>query len=312
MKSTFYPGAAAGTHLRGLTFLLCVGLAMLLAGCKTIDSPSATKFATGVLAVRTQADAALTAAATLTRNAGLAYVAAQTNLTETDFVETPPGDVIAAWDDALFTMENYALNLAALSSPDAGKGFNAAATNLLGQFTQTSGLLGQNALQTSPAVSAGLATAFAEAGQLIVKASAQATARKIAVATDPQIGRILNLLASEIGDDRTGAGLRTTVYRTWNVKKDALTGDFLRAKDPAAKMAVAQQYANMLAEREAEDASLLGLHRSLLALRDEHHALAQGDPALVASSVAIIANELQRTQDATSKAASQSGGSPKK
>ena len=281
---------------------------MHLTGCKTIDSNSASQFATGVLAVRSQADAALTAAATQTRNAGLSYVAAQSTLTESDFVETPTGDVVAAWDDTLFTLENYALNLAALSSPDAVKGFNSAATNLVSQFNQVAGQLGQNSLQTSPQVSAGLAAAFGEAGRLLLKAGAQASARRIAMATDPQIGNILTLLAAEIGSDHVGPGLRTTVYRTWDADKDGLTGNFLRAKDQAAKTAVAQQYASLLAEREAEDTALLGLQRSLLALKDAHHALAQGDPALVASSLAIILNEQQRTQNA----GGQSGSTPKK
>ena len=295
-----------GRFLRGAAGV-CF-LAMVLAGCKTVDSSAASKFATGVLSVRSQADMALTAAATLTRNEGLTYVAAQPTLAETNFVETPPGDVIAAWDDALFTLENYALNLAALSSPDTVKNFDAAATNLLGQFTLTAGQLGQNSLQTSPQVSASLAAAFATVGHLIVLESARASAQRIARATDVHIGNILTLLAQEIGSDHEGAGLRTTVYRTWNAKKDGLTGDFLRAKDPAAKKAVAQQYADILAEREEEDRALLGLQRSLLALKDAHHALAEGDPSLVASSLAIVSNEMQRTQNA----GGQSGNGTKK
>jgi hypothetical protein len=296
----------AGRFFRGAAGIIF--LAMVLAGCKTVNSSAASKFATGVLEVRSQADTALTTAATLTRNEGLAYVAAQPTLSETDFVETPPGDVIAAWDDALFTLENYALNLAALSSPDAVKNFDAAATNLLGQFTLTAGQLGQNSLQTSPEVSASLAAAFATVGHLIVLESAQASAHRISLATDVQIGNILTLLAQEIGSDHESVGLRTTIYRTWNAKKDGLTGDFLRAKDPAAKRAVAQQYADILAEREEEDRALLGLQRSLVALKDAHHALAEGDPALVASSLAIVSNELQRTQNA----GGQSGSGPKK
>jgi hypothetical protein len=308
MNAIKNPNQRARPRLRGLAFLFGVWLAIFLAGCKTIDSNSASQFATGVLTVRSQADTALTAAATLTRNAGVTYVAAQPTLTESDFVETPTGDVIAAWDDALFALENYALNLAALSSPDTVKGFDAAATNVVAQFTQISSELGQNSLQTSPEVSAGLAAAFAEVGRLMLKAGAQADARRIAMATDPQIANILNLLAAEVGSDHTGAGLRTTVYRSWDVNKDALTGDFLRAKDPAAKTAVAQKYANLLAEREAEDTALLGLQRSLLALRDAHHALAEGDPALVASSLAIISHEQLRLQNA----GSQSSNAPKK
>ena len=276
---------------------MAIGLIFLWVGCKIINSTSASKFATSVGTVRTQANGELTTAATMTRDAGLVYVVSRPTLTEADFAETPTADIIAQWDNVLLTIETYALNLAALSSPDATKNFDVAATNLFNQFAQTAISLNQSGSQSFPQSSGEIASAFSEVAHLILAAKAQADARKIAKATDPQIANILNLLAAEIGEDHSNACLRTTIYQTWNVDKNTLTSSFLRAKDLSAKKSVAQQYANILAERAEQDESLNALRQSLLALRDAHHALAQGDQTSLAASLSIVSNEIQRTQD---------------
>jgi hypothetical protein len=284
--------------IKTAAFLLCIGASNFLAGCKTIDTNTAAKFATSVTAVKTQADTALTAAANLTRDAGITYVASRPSLNEEDFAETPSSDVIVQWDNTLSVIETYALNLATLTSPDATKAFDTSATNLFNQFTQTATKLNANALQTSsPEVAADLATAFTEVAHLILEAKAQATARKVALATDPQISKILNLLATEIGDDHNNACLRTTIYRVWNTEKDALSGPFLKASDLTGKKAIVQQYATILAERAAEDELLASLRHSLLTLADAHHALAEGNEPSVLASSTVIVNELQRSHD---------------
>jgi hypothetical protein len=290
-------------HVPGL--LTCSVLVMLIAGCKTVDNTAATKFATSVTTVKTQADSALTAAASLTRAEGVTYAATQPTLSEDEFAETPSSDVIEAWDNALSSIEAYALNLAALSSPNATGSFDTAATNLFTQMTQTATKLNINSLSSSPDVTAGLASAFTETAHLILQAKAQATARKVAAATDPKINEILVLLAGEIGDDHTSPCLRTTIYRAWNVERDALSGAFLRATNQSAKEAVAQQYLIILQERAAEDQALASLRQSLLALADAHHALAQGDSAPIQTTLAITIGELQRTQNLFSQFNSQ-------
>ena len=274
-----------------------LGFAVIFSGCKTIDSAAAAKFATSVTTVKSQANDALNAAAKLTRDEGVVFVATRPTLTEADFAETPTSDVVAEWENTLSTIETYALNLAALSAPDITKNFDAAATNLFGQFNQTANRLKANSLSSSASISAGLASGFSEAARLILMARSQATARKVAATTDGQIQEILNLLASEIGEDHVNPSLRTTIYRIWNVKKDALTGSFLRGENVAAKTVVAQQYAEILAERAAQDQALLGLRRSLLALGDAHHGLAQGNETSIQTSLTIVISELQRTRD---------------
>jgi hypothetical protein len=194
-------------------------------------------------------------------------------------------------------METYALNLAALSSPNATKNFDAAATNLFNQFTQTATTLKLTALSGTGAANPGLASGFTEVANLILQARAEATALKIAAATDAKITQILDLMAAEIGADLASPGLRSTVYRVWNTKANALVQPFLAAgANQTAKAALAQQFATILAERSAEDQSLLALRRSLLALSDAHHALAQGNEASIQSTLTIVVGDLQQTQ----------------
>jgi hypothetical protein len=279
--------------------LSLLALAVLITGCKTVDSSAASKFATSVTTVKTQADTALSAAAALTRDENITYVTTLPKLNEGEFAETPPADVIMEWNNALSAIEAYASKLATLTSPDAIKSFDTAATGLASQLTQTATRIGANTTQAfSAPTAAGLATAFTETANLILAAKAQATARKVAMATDPQIKSILTLLADEIGIDHAGPGqLRTTVYRAWNTERDNLNSPFLSAADPNAKKAVVQQYATILAGRDAEDAALADLRSSLLALADAHHALAEGDAASVQSTLALLTSELKRTQD---------------
>jgi hypothetical protein len=276
----------------------CVGLVSLITGCRTTDSTAVSNFATSVTAVKSQADDALSATAALTRDASIRYAASQPALREANFAETPTEETIAEWDGALTAMETYAQNLKTLLSPEGTEDFDVAATNLFNQFNQTAGRLNANHINSQAGVNALLATAFTETADAIIRAKEQATAVKIAAATDPQITKILNLLADEIGADRTTPGLRKTVYETvWTPRLANLSASFLTATNFSDKLSLAQQYADMLAQRDAQDQLLAGLRRSLLALRDAHHALAQGQPASIPADLAVVADEIQHTRD---------------
>ena len=262
-----------------------------------MDTTAVANFATSVTAVKGQADDALNAVASMTRDASVGYAAMQPTLAEANFVVTPTADTISQWDGAFTALQTYAQNLATLLSPNATKNFDAAATNLFNQFTQTAGDVNAKGLLAQPDKNALLATAFTEAADAIIRARQEATAIKIAAATDTNIAAICLLLANEIGADRTSApGLRQTVYRAvWAPRLAALTPAFLAAN--ADKQAVCQQYASLLAQRDAEDQILAGLRRSILALSDAHHTLAQGQPASMQADLAVISAEIQHTRD---------------
>jgi hypothetical protein len=287
-----------GLRLRqaALVGMLGLGLA-LLSGCKSMDATAVANFATAVTAVKSQADDSLNAAAALTRDDSIVYAASQPTLAETNFVVTPTGEVIAEWDGAFSALESYAQNLATLLSPAARQDFDAAATNLFNQFNQAASQLKLNGINSQAGVSALLATAFTETAGAIMQAKQQATAVKLASATDTNIAAICSLFANEIGDDRrTVPGLRRTVYEAvWAPRLASLTVPFLTTNS-AAKVVICQQYADMLARRDAEDQILAGLRRSILALSDAHHALAQGKPASIQADLAVVSAEIQHTQ----------------
>ena len=283
--------------LRIRCIILFVCTAVLASGCRTIDSNAASTFASTVTTIKSQANGALNAAASLTRDAGVAYVVTRPTLKESDFAETPTAEIISEWDNTLSSIETYALNLSALSSPNISRNFDAAATNLFNQMTVTAKALNTRALSSSPQISAGLASGFSELASILIRAKAQATARKVAMAADPAIQDILNLLAAEIGENHTDPCLRTTIFQTWNAKRDSLNAPFLEAKDADHKKPIVQEYASILAQRSAQDQSLMALRRALLALRDAHHGLAQGNETSIQAAFAISVNELQRTRD---------------
>jgi hypothetical protein len=285
--------------LRTVVCLFAFSLLLINSGCKTMDSTAVTNFATSVTAVKTQSDDALNAVAALTRDASVNYAASQPNLAEVNFVITPTGDTISEWDGAFSAIETYAQNLSTLLSPDAAKNFDVAATNLFEQFNQTANRLNANGINSQAGVSALLATAFTQTADAIIKAKEQATAVKLASATDTNIASICALFADEIGADRvTAPGLRKTLYEiVWTPRLASLTEPYLTAKTSADRVAICQQYADLLAKRDAQDQILAGLRRSILALSAAHHTLAQGKPASIQADLAVIASEIQHTRD---------------
>jgi hypothetical protein len=274
--------------------LLALAFGVLFTGCKTIDPTAAANFSAGVTAAKTQADAALTAAAQVTRQGEIGYVVTQPTLKESDFTQTPTADTIAGWDQALSTLQKYAQDLAALVASSATKGFDTAATNLAETFNQTATNLLHHSLGSAE-TDAGLSTAFTEAANLILQARAQATARKVAAQTDSKIAAIFTLLAAEIGETQTN-GLRGTVHATWEAELSGLYAPFdSAANDIAKRTLIAQQFADILNKRDAQDQSLAALRASLLALQSAHHALAQGDSVTLRAAISLVISDAQST-----------------
>jgi hypothetical protein len=279
--------------------LLSLIFVSFISGCATMDSTSVTNFATSVTAVKTQADDALNSVASLTRGASVTYAASQPTLNEANFVYTPTEATISEWDGAFSSLETYAQNLSALLSPNAANNFDVAATNLYNQFNQTAQSLHANGINSGIETSPLLATAFTQVANAIISAKEQATAFKVASATDTNIATICDLFATEIGADPTAPGLRKTVYETvWTPRLASLSTSFLAATNTfAVKLSLSQQYSDALAAREAQDQILAGLRRSILALSDAHHTLAQGKPASIQADLAVVESEIQQSRN---------------
>jgi hypothetical protein len=68
-------------------------------------------------------------------------------------------------------------------------------------------------------------------------------------------------------------------------------------KTPGAdKPAISQQYADLIAKRDAEDQILASLRQSLLHLANAHHSLAQGQFGSIQADLNVVASEIQHAQ----------------
>ncbi len=185
----------------------------------------------------------------------------------------------------------------ALTDPKAAESVSDAVFQLGGQLKAV-------APETVP--SPGIATAVTKLGGLLVRAKAQRKARDVALAADPAMADIFQAMAETVG--RTSEeGLRGTALANWQllmaakqVAYLALTqGDGKATADrkiTLERRALATEFADLLARRNAQDAALASLGQSYLALSRAHHALAVGSFLDLARAVAIVKDEAESTR----------------
>ena len=92
---------------------------------------------------------------------------------------------------------------------------------------------------------------------------------------NPGIQATFSTMMEAIGADQN-SGVRSVVRNTWQTMLAKQSVDFLRATDKDAKRAVVQQYVTTMDQRDAQDASLAALRRSLGLLASAHAELAAG------------------------------------
>ena len=290
-----FTGIGVGDFCRRIVLVLA--LLLWAGGCTTmIPTADVASFSGGVTAAKTQTDLALAAVAAMTRQDSITYASRQKNLRASNLVSSPDPDTIASWDALFSALEKYAQDLNSLAAGGDTTATQASLMSLAGTFNQTAELVNRNA-QTSnePQVTAGVATAFAEAAKVFESAYGQKKALELAAAADPHIAQILNGLADAIGATQSD-GLRATIAAHWRDREAALQVQFLQTLDPNARLAIVQAFAGLLDQASAQDLALASVRRSLLALAVVHHALAAGHPATMAGALGTISDELQNAQ----------------
>ena len=281
--------------LFGWGIAFCVAI-LLLAGCRSIPSADVQAFSTGVSAARSQTDTAFLAVTDLTTDSIIDYAASQATLKEANFLPVLDPEAIAVWDNVFSALEKYSQSLVLLTSPNLTSDYESAAVNLADQIKQTGSKLESKKLAGSaPAVPPSFAAAFTELGEILLRAKAQHDAIRIASQTDPKIQSILSVMADNIGATRN-EGLRGTAHANWEQRKGTQQVAFLGTKEASARRAVTAQYASLLKQQGLQDLALGNLHRSLLALANAHHALANGRNADLASAVATVEQGVQNTE----------------
>lgn len=274
------------------TFLFSAALSILLVGCGSLPADKLTAFSTGVTTAKSQTATAFAAVNDLTSEEVIDYAASQPKLLDENFYDVLDSGSIAKWDTAFEALEKYSQSLILLTSPDATKEYKDATVELASQISETGAKLKKEGLiSKAPTFSPGFATAFAELGNILLKAKASRDAKKMLREVDPTVQRIFHTMADSIEP------IRGTVHSNWVVKKKEKSIEFMGATDQSTKRSIAAGYSELKGKEDAQDRVLASLQRSLRALADAHHALAQDSKFEVVAAVAIVKQEADDTKD---------------
>lgn len=272
----------------------CVIVASLIIGCRTMPSESVGAFSAGVSSAHAQTTLAFQGVADLASAAIIDYAATQPTLCDEDFVVVLDSESVAAWERVLSILEEYSHHLARLASDNRTKEYQNSSVELARRLLETGKQLQSVPLAArTPEVSASIATGLIEIGEWLLKAGAQAEARRIVTQTDPALGKILAGMAATIGTGQD-AGIRGTAFQHWEQIKGRTKVDFVKAvaeRDEARRHVLAAQYARQMTRQRTQDLMLASLRRSFLALADAHHALAHGNDLAAAATLATLREE---------------------
>lgn len=278
--------------------LLCPIL-LLGVGCRSLNNADVQTFSKGITAAKAETEVSFKGVTDLTSKTIINYAAEQPTLNDANFFVVLSPDATASWDHVFSALEQYGTDLGLLTSQDLTKEYQDSAVNLAQQIQQTGEHLKEaGAFANVPDASPMLATAFTKLGDILLKAHAEHDAMKIMHATDPVIADVFARMASSVGDSQK-TGLRGTIFAHWEQLKATKQVEFLkavRAADPAKRLDLAQEFANLLQQQQAQDLSLTSLRRSFLALARAHHELANGNNLSASHAVNEIVSELNDTK----------------
>jgi hypothetical protein len=278
--------------------LLLCAQALVGCGAKAVRPQDVTTFSAGVALVQQQSTLAFHAANALARDESIKYLLASTRpgITEKDFTPALDSKAIAAWDSAFAAMRAYASALQQLLSPDRPQALGNAAVSLGAELRQ--GKIGAD-------ISPGVATAFAQLGEILVTLEASKDAQAVMQKADPPIRATLTILAEAIGANDQ-SGVRGTVWSNWQTRlAEGPTRAYAQAvrnnNNPDQRREAIESFATLLDQRDAQLMSLSALRDSLLLLADAHTAAAQGRPADAVGLIAIIDQQLDETRSLFSR-----------
>jgi hypothetical protein len=285
---------------RRLSFLVCVALSLVVISCASVRQDKLSTFSDGISAAKNQANTAFVAVNALASDAIIDYAAKQTTLDDKYFFEVLDSESIGRWNDVFSAMEKYSQSLVTLTGTDITKNYRNSTSDLASQMTETSQKLKTEGLVSSaPQLSAGLATAFAELGNVLLEAKASRDAKNAIRKADPTVQKIFVGMADVIGANGK-KGIRGTVYTHWELIKGAKKVDFLSA-DPAGKRSTAADFADAMSKQMAQDLMLASLQKSLRALAEAHHALALDSKFEVKAAIAMVEQEAKNTKEISDK-----------
>lgn len=270
--------------------IICV-VASSLIGCATISSDKVTAFSSGISTAKAQVNTAFAAVNTLTTDEVIDFAASQSKLVDENFYAVLDPAAIGKWNAAFDGLSKYAQSLSVLTSSDSTKDYKTAAAELAAQIQNTGDKIKSAGLSSKgPELSPGIATAFAELGNFILKEKAAKDAKEIARKTDPTVARLFHFMDDNIQT------IRGTVRSNWERKKKHTDVEF-RTAAASDKRRLAVEYSDLKDKQSQQDDALTSLQRSLHALSDAHHAIAAGSQLGVQEAVAVVKDEAKDTKE---------------
>lgn len=189
----------------------------------------------------------------------------QPTLNEGEFLTVLGDEDVAKWSRAFAVIDAYAASLESLLDPQRRDD----AQQALVKLGETIGALDGKQLP------AGVSGGFATLGGLLLQVKVEKDAMAAIRTANPGIQATFSTMMDAIGADHD-SGVRSVVRNTWQTMLAKISVDFLRATDKDSKRTVVQQYVTTMDQRDAQDASLAALRRSLGLLASAHAELAAG------------------------------------
>lgn len=259
------PARLRRLRLRARALALPLALA-LFAGCaSTPDRTQVPQFRQGAATANQQTAQAFSDINAFLRRQQIERAIGQPTLNEGEFLTVLGDEDVARWSRAFAVIDAYAASLEKLLDPQRRDD----AQQALVKLGETIGALDGRQLP------AGVAGGFATLGGLLLQVKVEKDAMHAIRTADPGIQATFSTMMDAIGADQN-SGVRSVVRNTWQTMLGRISVDFLRASGKDAKRAVVQQYVATLDQRDAQDASLAALRRSLGLLAAAHAELAAG------------------------------------
>lgn len=248
---------------RPLTLLLV--LSSLIGCAGTPDREQIPQFRQGAATANQQTLKAFSEVNSFLRTHQVDRVVAQQSISESDFLTVLANEDVAKWSIAFSILDSYAKSLEALLDPNHRKDAQADLVKL----GETIEALDGKALPSSAA------GGFATLGGLLIQLKSETDAMEAIRKADPGVQATLDSMMETIGGSRTD-GVRSITHTAWQTRLGQIRADFRRARNTDEKRTVALRFVAALDQRDAQDASLSALHRSLGLLATAHSEIAAG------------------------------------
>lgn len=275
-------GSVAGLVGRFASHLLLpVALLTFATGCATApDRDSVPAFRTGAATANQQLQTSFAQINAFLRERQIDRAAGLPSLEEEAFFTPLAPEDVAKWSRAFGLIDAYAAALEKILDP-ARRDETEDALEELGNK------IGEVRDEELPA---GVAAGFTQLGGLLIQIKAERDALAAIRRADPSIQGVFDTMMTAIGEDPDN-GVRGMVGTSWGDVLGKIQVEFLGASGAAAKREVAARFAATLDQRDAQDADLASLRRSLGLLASAHRELAAGRESDARSLIALIQDE---------------------